>query len=361
MVHTERITVIPMTNEALRSVRTPFVTFEQPFSAMAARLERQLLAMGRNTAAVILGDTWPDAYHDPLSWGRSSKLLGNYHLPRDRYDQSLWPETAIYNTNVARLFAIDESVRYRPQMHFFCRYYDSCSPMIRFGDDMELSPEAAIVVPDRNIYEVAYPKLTLLPVDRKLSILRIGAGSIDELLADRVLLNAAQIVTVSDDDSIPLGLRFNRAVEQTTGEYIAVVDVNYKSRDMRLSIQLDDDVDLSMGALTTDSGVEAWVPYGFMHETDTPTGQLATMMFRRRVFEQLGGACTDLSHGFEYDLFVRILGARNLTMAYHSDALAAGSSYVCAAGKTYLQQVYNDAANRIRLTKGYHVCTIRKR
>ena len=360
MALTEYITVIPMTNAALRSVRTPFVSFEQPFENLPARFERQLLAMTRNTASVLLGGTWPDAYHDPIQWGRSSELLKAYFVPRTRYIQALWPETAVYNTSVARLFTIDESIRYRPQMHFFCQYYDACAPAIRAGDDMDLSPEAAIFAPDRNIYEVSYPKIVLPPVDRKLSVLQFGAGSIAESLTDQVLLDAAQLIGVSADDALPLGLRFNQAVEQSTGEYIVVTDARYVNRDTRFSLQLADEADLSMSAISASGAREAWVPYGYAQDTDTPTGQLATMVFHRRVFEQLGGACVDLSHGFEYDLFVRILNAQNLTLAYHNDPLVSGPSYVCADGKTYLQQVYNDAAARIRLTKGYHVRTVRK-
>ena len=89
------ITIIPMDDDALHSVTTPFVAFEHEFKTRIAWVERMLEAFRRVTARVLLGDTWPDSQHDPISWGRVSARLKDYDRPQKRHDMCFWPETAI--------------------------------------------------------------------------------------------------------------------------------------------------------------------------------------------------------------------------------------------------------------------------
>lgn len=349
----DNLTIIPMTNAALRAVDTPFVAFEHAFKTRPAWHLRQMEGFRRNSAFVMLGDTWPDAYHAPVSWGVVSNTLKSYDKPQSRHSVSVWPETAIYHTGVAKMFAIDESIRYRPQMQFFGQYYDSCAFDIRHGDDVEISPEAAIYVDDRNIYPVTYPTLYLPPAQMQLSVVSVGEDE-SQLPSD------LHVVQMSDDRTIPAGKRFNDAVLQTASEYVAVVVAGYTNVLDRLELQLRDRAALSLGAVITPDGLEQWLPQNHVQLSDVPSGQLATMMFHRSVFERLGGACEELPEGFEYDLFLRVVSAGDLPLAYHTDGLVRGEPYVCRNGAAYTQQVYNDAANRLRYTKGYHGPAIQK-
>lgn len=346
------LTIIPASDAALHAVTTPFVAFEHDFDTRAAWAERQLEAFQRTTARVLLGDTWPDAHHDPMQWGRSSKVLQKYGTRSSRYDVRVWPETAIYHTGVAQLYNVDPTIHYRPQMHFFSQYIEPCSKQILEGDDVDMSPEAIIKVPDRNIYEVQYPVVKLPARECQLSIIAIGSPDLADRPAD------SQVVELSGDESLPTGARFNLALERAAGEYIAVAVEGYTNLPRRFEQQLEYASDLSIGAVNTGGGQELWTPYACMQYTDAPTGQLATMMFHRRVFERLGGACRDMSEGFGYDLFVRSLGEPDLSWTCHYKGLVRGEPYVCRSGKTYLQEVYNDVANRVRYTKGYHARSI---
>lgn len=352
----DQITIIPLDDEALHSVTTPFVAFEHGFKTRIAWVERMLEAFKRVTARVLLGDTWPDAQHDPISWGRVSEKMKVYDHPQTRYDLCFWPETAIYYTGVAQMYHVDPTIKYRPHMHFFGQYFDACTVHARRickGDDIDASPEGIIYVDDRNIYPVEYPALSFPPIEQQLSIVAVGQ-QITRCERD------AQVVHVSDDPSVPLGARFNEALSKTTGEWIVVLAGGYVDVGERIDKQLADNADLSMGAVDVRSGKEMWIPYGYSQTVDEPTGQLATMMFRRRVFQKLGGMCESMSVGFDYDLYLRLLADRDLSLAYHTEPLVEGSAYDCPYGRAYTQNVYNDAANRIRYTKGYHGRSIQR-
>ena len=355
------VTVIPLCEDALQKVETPFVTFEHEYKTKPAWIERQVEASQRVTARVLLGDTWPDAQHDPLNWGRASSLLKKYDQPQPHGAVSVWPETAIYYTGVAQMYRPNPNIKYRPHMHFFGQYYDACAKHARRicgGDDIDVTSEAVIHVPDRNIYEVTYPKLQLRPADRQLSVIVIGDSV--PVFPDKDV----QVIRMSNDTTIPAGERFNRAVEQTTGERIGIASSDYDDSEYRWERQLEAAVDFSIGPVRTrGQGLEKWIPYNHTHSVDKPGGQLATMMFSRQVFVRLGGACAEMSVGFGYDMYLRIFDDEALTTAYHTDPLVAGRPYSCCEGTAYTQNVYNDAANRSRYTvRGYHARTIlRKR
>ena len=145
------LTVIPMTNEALQAVKTPFMAFEQPFPERAGRFERQLEAFRESVAAVMLTDTWPDALHDAAAFAKNSDALNAVGAPVTGDVRLVWPETAIYKTAVAQLYEIDEHVIYRPHMHFFGCVREHCTG--HWTAECGVSPEAAISVPDRGIYD----------------------------------------------------------------------------------------------------------------------------------------------------------------------------------------------------------------
>lgn len=368
----EHITVIPFSNDALSAVKTTFVAFEQPFPERAGRFERQFDALHRNCAVVMLTDTWPNAYHDSFSWKRVKKLIQEYGDPQERYTDGVWPETALYQTNVAQMFKLDETIRYRPHMWLYALYWDTCANPIRAADDMEISPEAGIVVPDRNVYPVSYPEPKLGPAEIPLTVIVIvGRDERPVVNASGIPPKAEVIVlqcfddevstprgTVIDCRDVPLGAAFNRALAASHGRRIAVCYANDISLG-RFERQLKDDVDMSLGTVRCDSDeVEGWGLYGFTHTVDKPTRQLGTMMFTRRALERYA-AHPDMDDGFDYDLYLRVLTDPSMSVAYHEKPLVQGFPNSCPYGHVYTQHVYNDAANRIRYGKVYHAWSYR--
>jgi hypothetical protein len=341
-----------MTNEALAAVTAPFVSFEQPFESRPGRFERQIEASRHSTAAVILTDTWPDAFHDTTPWGGWHKAILRYVKRSHRHDKAIWPESAIYATEVAKLFTIDESIRYRPQMHFFCQYYDSCCSDKLRGHDITVSPEAGICVEDRMIYPATYPKLELPPA--KLAKTILAVGGVWSQASDGV-----EVVPVSEDVSVPLGQRINDALLQSVGELILIEDSNYEYDTDRFERQTGS-ADLSLSPVRVEDGVEAWKPYNYEQDADVPTGQLASFAFSRKLIEELGGVHPDMSVGVGYDLFLRALNCRTVSYEYLSEPLLSGAKHASHLGVTYTQQVYNDITNRARFTQGCHHIGIRR-
>ncbi|HSN70896.1 MAG TPA: hypothetical protein VLT59_05275 [Steroidobacteraceae bacterium] len=365
------VTVIPFKNDALRAVTTPFVAFEQPFPERAGRFERQLDALHRNCAVVMLTDTWPNAYHDALSWKRVKGLIQGYGAPQERYTDGVWPESALYQTTVAQMFELDESIRYRPLMWLYALYWDTCANPLRAADDMEISPEAGIVVPDRNIYPVTYPTpklgepevpLTLIVfVDRDDKPV-VGAEELPPDTQVIVLQCAAEVTTscgeVIDCRDVPLGTAFNRALAASRGRRIAICRAGDRQL-RRFDIQLKDDVDMSLSTIRCeDHTLDGWGMYSFTYTVDAPTRQLGTLMFTRRALERYA-AHPDMDDGFDYDLYLRVLTDSDMSVAYHETPLVQGYKSVRPYGRIYTQQVYNDAANRIRYGKVYHAWSYR--
>jgi len=368
----EHVTVIPFSNDALRAVETTFVAFEQPFPERAGRYERQLEALHRNCAVVMLTDTWPNAYHDSFSWKRVKKLIQEYGDPQKRYTDGVWPETALYQTNVAQMFELDESIRYRPLMWLYALYWHTCANPIRAADDMEISPEAGIVVPDRNIYPVTYPAPQLAAPEIPLTVLVFVDRGDPPIVRTAGIPPEAQVIVlrcagddvqtsrgqVLDCRDVPLGAAFNRALALTHGRRIAIC----RTGDLpvqRFARQLKDDVDMSLSVVQCDDGeVDGWGLYGFTDTVDAPTRQLGTLMFKRRALERYA-AHPDMHDGFDYDLYLRVLTDTAMSVAYHERPLVCGRRSTTPYGRTYTQQVYNDAANRIRYGKVYHAWSYR--
>lgn len=365
------MTVIPFSNVALRDVKTPFVAFEHPFQDRAGRFERQVDAMRLNTSVILFTDTWPDAFHDPFVSGRTRDALMAYGLPQKRYAHCLWPETALYQTDVARLFVVDETIKYRPHVHFFCQYWSACSEALRTADDVDLSMEAGICVPDRNIYAVDYPAPRLSKEKCQLSVIvLIERGNTFKIRrsdfpygAEIIIVNCTTTnvdtdgLAVIDCSMMPTGAAFNVAVAEAHGKFIAIHKAG-NTTGQRFDVQMSDDVDLSIVPIRNGDKLEGWSSFGFTQLTDVPNGQAGGLMFSRRSLSTYSAQPT-MHAGFDYDLYLRIVADQSMSLAYHDDICIDGPVYTNPYGTLYTQQVYNDAANRLRYGKVYHAWAIR--
>lgn len=348
----EIITIIPPKADALDRVTTPFVAFEHPFEDRVGRFERQIESMVRYTPVIVVGDTWPDSFHDPMSWGRFKALFKQYRKPQPRWSACIWPESAIYATGIAKMLGVNEAVRYRPQLWTFCQFFDQCNT--NREDDIDILPEGSIYVDDRMIYPLAYPKLKLQPEACELSVIVFGNPKVVSGVSTP---GDAEIIIVKE---APSGRVFNEAVEKARGHFIAVCQEADRIAADRFVCQLKDDVDFSLSPVASSSRIPPWSIRGYTQSADVPNNQLSTWMFRRSIFEQLEGAHPDLTAGFDYDLYVRIVSDHRFSVAYHADSFV-WRKYELPFGLTYTQQVYNDAVNRIRYTKDYHALSVRAR
>lgn len=343
------VTVVPNDPKALAAVSTPFVTFEHPFKDRYSRFERQLEGMGRYNVGILFGDTWPDSYHDKMNWGEFHDVTGSYWKPQKKWSRAIWPETALYVTGVAKLLGVNPTVKYRPQMWTFCRFYEKCRVN---QEDVDLLNEGTIYVQDRNIYPLTYPKLQLQPDQRELTIFWYGKKPCSDLYQ---LPKDTEVLHSQEE---PNGNNFNRLVEQASGKYIAIHRDGDMSVSERFKIQLGAAADLVLCPVA--GGGAPWLIRGYTQTVDTPSEQLSSMMIRRSALASTGGAHPEMTAGFDYDLFVRMSVDPTISIAHLSETLIA-RDLKCPYGHVYTQQVYNDAANRVRYTKDYHALSVRRR
>lgn len=343
----DNVSIIPPTAAALAAVETPFVSFTHPFKVRIGSIERQIEAMRCYMAIITLGDVWPDSFHDALNWGRTHPLFATYTQPQERWCICLWPETAVYMTDTAKLLGVNESVKYRPQLWTFCQYFEKFST----GEDCDFDvlPEGSIYVADRQLYPATYPMLELLPEDRELSIVALGGRPRGPTPND------AEIIYHPDIS----GDAFNWAMQQATGRYVMCMQGGDRQLNDRAVRQLEDAADLSLGAIMLENGeLKSWGLRDYTFRTDLPVEQFGTMMFRRDVFRTIPGAHPDMTAGFDYDLYVRIVSDARFDVVMHRAPLIERVQ-TFPYGQVYTQQVYNDAANRVRYERDYHAVAVR--
>ena len=218
---------------------------------------------------------------------------------------------------------------------------------------MDILPEGVIYAKDRQIYPLAYPKLQLQPETCELTVIVFGER---KNIACAEIPDDAEVIEVEDVS----GRSFNRAMEQAHGRFVALCQDGDIVTPERFAIQLQDDADLSLSPIESEQEHPAWSIRGYTQEADRPSNQLSTMMFRRSIFEELEGAHPDMTDGFDYDLYVRLVSDHRFEIAYHADTLVSRELFL-EDGAVYTQQVYNDAVNRVRYTKDYHAPSIRAR
>lgn len=377
------ITVIPMTNEALKSVDTQLVAFEQPFPERASRFERQMDAFRDGVSCVFLADTWPDAQHNAMDWGMKSRALNRVGRPIEVKSPVVWPETAIYKTSVARLHKIDERVIYRPHAHFFCQVRDNITG--HWVAECGLASEAGIVVPDRCVYDrgLTHPPALLaeqtvrvtgiLVIDhltrvhpetiqswqaqseksKELIVVHCGCDSASVQLASKVADITIDAGMVAPSDAV------NAALQQAHGEYIVILDPEAVGLHERLDVQCSAALDVSAIGLSN-----AYAPILHTHSwmSGRPDAIEYTLMFHRRVFELTGGMYPTLPVGFIYDKFLQAQKHHELSFGVLHYQLTGNIDYPQPYGKLYSQMVYNDVFRR-RLThdRECHAWYLRRR
>jgi hypothetical protein len=377
----ELVEVIPVSEKRLANVTTPFVAFEHPFEDRVGRYEHQIEAATRYMPVILFGDTWPDAYHKPLSYQAKLDFVRGYaNSAQRRWATVLWPETILYVTEMAQLLGVNERVRYRPQMWTFCQYFEMCNHQVI---DVELLCEGVIHVPNRCVYPLTYPKLRLQKEKCDLTILYWGRMTPEN--KDNIP-TGSEVLMMGDE---PDGESFNRGIEQAHGRFVALCREGDRTLvAYRFKRQMDDDADLSLSSVSSDElmpapdncgphlypswqsdepievfmqpRTHAWSLRGYTSESDRPTAQLSTMMFKRSLFDRIPGAHPDLIDGFEYDLYVRIVADQQADVTYHRAPLV-HHNLELPFGRVYAQQVYNDAVNRVRYEQDYHALSIRRR
>lgn len=340
------VTVVPNDPSALSSVDTPFVAFEHPFKDCAGRFERQINSIGRYNAAVLLGDTWPDTHYVCITSSDLQRLYSIYRKPQDRWTQCLWPETAIYTAGVAKFIGVNPGIHYRPQLWTFCRYIELCS---KNGEDIDILSEGTICVKNRSVYPLAYPVISLSEEKCRLTILYYG----DQTGISGLEGDDTQLIYMGAGK--PDGATFNLGLAAAHGRFIAVCREGDEIDPDRFKQQIKADADLVM--CPVEGGGSSWLPYRYTHRVDEPSEQLSSILFRREIFEHIGAAHPTLTVGFEYDLFVRIVSDKRMSIVNQSIPLVRREKRI--ESPVYAQQVYNDAANRVRYSKDYHAPAIR--
>ena len=377
------LTVIPMTNAALKTVKTAFVAFNQPFPERAGRFERQLEAFRESTAAVHLTDTWPDALHDAMVYPSSRDAVEAVGLPIDGTTRLVWPETAIYKTEVAQLHEIDERVIYRPHMHFFGQIRDNFTG--HWSSECGMSPEAAIIVPDRGIYEYGEPaspialgaesvRVTgILVIDHltkvhseALQSWQTQTEQSKELIvvlcgADRDAAQSACVAAdhVIESDCASPSDAVNDALRRAHGTYITLLDPMGVSLRERLKIQCSSAADVSSAVTQRDYELAL---HTHSWRAGVPGHVEFTLMFHRRVFERTGGMYPTLPVGFIYDKFLQAQQHFDLSFNMLRQQLLGNIGYPQPYGKAYTQQVYNDVFRRRSIKDGeYHAWALHSR
>ena len=373
------VTVIPMTNEALQAVTTPFLAFEHSFRDRPGRYARQIEASLLNTAVVVLSDTWPDSYYAPIGWQDNVALLSAFGKPADLHGRRMWPETALYKTAIAQLFEIDEQIKYRPQAAFLGQLRDMCNEAT-WMNDLEVSPEAAIAVDDRGVYPLdSAPFVPLADVRTAVSVLvplTRGSESIhalsqlfaaqkepleviyvlcdaDASILQTVDLKSAQVVEASN---MPIGAALNLALTHAHGTRIALQYPCQLCIPSRFRQQRELGVDLAMSMVRVSDGQQClqYLPHHDTHGAAEVTAAGGTMMVHRHIFERCGGFHPDLHVGYDYELCLRVSEVPEFSIGFDKRHLLAQSKPYFPYGTTYSQTVFNDIADRRRVRSGFH-------
>jgi hypothetical protein len=375
----DKVTVVPFNRSAVQAVTTPLFVFEQPFPVRAGRLERQVEALHRNNAVVLLTDVWPTAFHDPIHYGYACKIIKNYNQPCDRWDRAAWPETAMYQSDVGKMLDLDESIVYRPHMWLFGSFCDEIPTVALAGEEVDIASEAAITVDDRAYYAIPDPPmLKLTPSSERLTVIVIAdrfTTSLQPALASLkqqtigqyqlilVLCETKDLkVDVTPDAVVefdgPTGAAVNMAIERATGERIAIMLADQQSVPNRFERQLHEPTWLSMSPIKLPDGVERWAQVAHRHTrfAERPTGSFGSMMIHRNVFDRIPGMHPTMHVGFEYDFFIRC-NLNSIDMVVFDDCLVSGDPYAAPYGLSYTQQVYNDITRRWNYDENYHVYT----
>lgn len=366
------VTVIPMTNEALQSVTTPYVAFEHPFPERPSRFERQLEAFSKSMAFVVLTDTWPDAMYDVMSTRATCRAVRDFGKPIDVFSRAIWPETAIYKTSVAKLYEIDERVQYRRQVHFLGQVRDQITGHWQY--ECSVSPEAAIVVRDRGVFDIdPPPAVALQPESVRVTGIML-LDHVSKLYTDAIqswqlqtetskelivvlcgadpssvrdALNAADVVIEQPD--APCGAAFNAALARARGTYVAVISPAAVQVRDRIEQQLALDVDVSTvtGDLNTVSMLH-------MHsdKSGVPNTHESSLVFHRRVFERTGGMQPELPAGFVYDKYLRAQADHELSFGVIPRQVVGYMETTFPYGKSYTQHVHNDVFRRRMIDGG---------
>lgn len=344
-----RVTVIPVSNAALQAVETPYVAFEHAFKNRPSRLTRQADALDLDSAmaAYAIGDVWPMGQLKPYSVRRMQNFVRSFALFKPVFRTHLWPETALYKTNVLKHCVLNEKIVYRP----------AAEPWTRLKKDIGRSfsrrtlymPEPMITVADRMCYSHTFagPDLTLPGASCAVSILIVLDGAIPDLIAvtDVFKQSLADIevlvadcdgqagkladvtearLTVVDTAGMTRAAAMNHLLELSHGKRIALWDTSCAYDPARLEQQMKIDADFVGGPVQGDDEAELHdsIPLGHTNFSGLSYVPQETMLISRKAFERLGGFDPYLSVQYALDIQLRAFGDTDLTLAQHQAMLA---------------------------------------
>jgi hypothetical protein len=345
----DRVTVIPVSNEALQAVETPYVAFEHPFKDRPGRLTRQADALDLDSAmaAYAVGDVWPMGQLRPYSTKRMRNFISGFEHFRPIFSTHLWPEAMLYKTSVLQNCALNEKIIYRPAVEPWTRLKRNLGasmvertlfmpePMIEVEDRLRYSHVFAGVPPV--LPAVQSPVSVLIVLDGKIPFQQAVTDVFAQTISDFQVLvadcdgRAAMFAGIDDPRWLLLdtpGLTraaaLNLLLERAHGERIALWDPSCTYERDRLERQLAFDADFVGGPVAATAGFEEHDPIPFGHTNFSGLSYVPqeTMLISRRVFERLGAFDPYLSVQYGLDLQLRAFGDTELTLARQRDAMA---------------------------------------
>lgn len=399
-----RVTVVPMLNEALQAVRTPYVAFEHPFKDRPGRFERQADCLDEYGGQYFwtIGDVWPAAVEKPMMIRTLRRALRG--IPRANYLKNfMWPEGVLYHTCAAQLISIDERVVYRPQLAYWLRLYEEMGGA--FADGALLSTEAHIEVPDRVGYphKPAVPKIAFAPATLPLTLIAatddhaatlkqslkslsaqtftnwelriVDCGSTD---GTREILDGIcdpRIVFLPHTGRRTRGNALNLAMESACGERIAIWEPTCTALPQRLERQLmfqGDMVGCQLAEISEKDGYVNYQPrpsdllyYAFTRYSVIEPIPFPSLMFHRKLVQQHGGFDTKLSVRYGYEFELRVLDDQQNSYGRLETELvlrlaAAPNDETTVYGRYYYTLVGRDIAAGYNMKRGCHEWAVNK-
>ncbi len=397
-----RVTVIPMLNDALQAVETPYVAFEHPFRDRPGRFERQAdgLDIFSDQYFWTIGDVWPAAGAKPMMIRTLRRALRG--IPRAaELAKFLWPEGVLYRTSVVKLYPIDARVVYRPHLAYWLGIYADMAHAFSAG--ALFSTEAHIEVPDRTLYphEPGTTEIMFAPVSMPLTIIMATENHATTLrqslksLFDQTFTNwelrivdcgstdgTREILSSIDDPRVTFlshsgqrtrGNALNLAMERARGERIAIWEPTCISLPQRLEQQLafpGDMVGCRITEISTKDEITTYQPrpsdllyYAFTRYSTNDLLPFPSLVFHRRLVKEYGCFDTKLSVRYGYEFELRVLDDQKNSCGRIDRELIlrpadAPNDETTAYGQYYYTLVGRDIAARYNMKRGLHAWLI---
>lgn len=349
----KRVTVVPVSNEAVRAVTTPYIAFKHELVDRPGRLTRQADAMDMRGRDILyaLGDVWPAGDIWAYTQRRMYRFVSNFVGFRTIHRAHIWPETMLYRTDVIQSLQLNERASYRSVIEPWTRLRLTAGPSL--ARHTLFMPESMIEVPDRLTYvhKFAGPQLTLPPAACEVSVLAVldgDIGDVDQVAAILRQTHTDYEVLIADCDGqgakldslkdsrlriidtsgLTRAAAMNTLLGQAVGAKIALWDLSCTYVSDRLTKQAALEADISGSPVAGPVQLESYDPIPYCHTNFSGLYYIPqeTMMFSRRVIETIGAFDPVLPVLYGMDLQLRAYTSAELSLLQLRKPLATRQS-----------------------------------